>query len=212
MRLLRPAGFAALGFSVLICASGVASAAPDAAHPDFSGTWQLNEALSDDAALKLRQAMEARRSQMMGGTPGGGSVGGMGGRPGGMGGPGGRGGPGGMQARLAELEAGTRTLIIRYEEPELSVEMADGRTRRYVTDNRKQQVSTEFGKLTSRAKWKKDGRLVVRTSRPDGPEVTRIYQMDQDGARLIVDTRLTGRGPEVAFQRVYERRAAGDPE
>ena len=122
------------------------------------------------------------------------------------------GGPGGMQARLAELEAGTKRLVILHEEPELSIEMADGRTRRHFTDNRKQQVSTEFGKLTSRTRWKKDGRLVVRSSRSDGPEVTQTYQMDHDGARLTVTTRLEGRGPGVTFQRVYERREPAEPE
>ncbi len=194
-------------FAVSICASGVASAAPDDTHPDLSGTWQLNEALSDDVAIKMREALEARQSQMMGGPPGGGSVGGMGG-----GRPGGTGDVGGMQARLAELEAGTRTLVIRHDEPEISIELADGRTRRHFTDNRKQQVSTELGRLTSRAKWKKNGRLLVRWSRSDGPEITQIYQLDHDGTRLIVDTRLEGQGPGVSFQRVYERREPAEPE
>lgn len=213
MRLLQPAGLAAFSFLILIRASGVASAAPDDTRPDLSGTWQLNEALSDDVAIKMREAMEARRSQMMGGAPGDGSVGGMGGgRPGGMGGRGGMGGSDDMQARLAELEAGTKTLIILHEDPELSIEMADGQTRRHFTDNRKQQVSTEFGKLTSRAKWKKNSQLVVRSSRSDGPEITQTYQMDHDGARLTVTTRLEGRGSGVTFQRVYERREAAEPE
>jgi hypothetical protein len=213
MRLTRPAGIAAFNVLILIWASGAATAAPDDTRPDLSGTWQLNEGLSDDVALKMREAMEAQRSQMMGGAPGDGSVGGMGGgRPGGMGGRGAMGGPGGLQARLAELEAGTKRLVIVHEEPELSIEMADGQTRRYFTDNRKQQVSTEFGKLTSRAKWKKNGQIVVRSSRSDGPEITQIYQMDHDGARLTVTTRLEGQGPGVTFQRVYERGEAAEPE
>jgi hypothetical protein len=213
MRLSRITPLQVFNLSILICASGVAFAAPDDTRPDFSGTWQLNEGLSDDVAIKMRQAMEARRSQMMGGDPGDGSVGGMGGgRPGGMGGRGDMGGPGGLQARLAEIEAGARRMVILHEDPELSIEMADGQTRRYFTDNRKQQVSTELGKLTKRARWKKDGRLVVRSSRSDGSEITQTYRMDHGGARLTVTTRLEGRGPGVTFQRVYERREPSEAE
>ena len=53
-----------------------------AAPPGFTGTWQRNEELSDDAQEKFREAMEAMREQM--------------GRRGGMGGPGGSGGMGGL--------------------------------------------------------------------------------------------------------------------
>jgi hypothetical protein len=92
------------------------------------------------------------------------------------------------------------------------MELADGQTRLYFTDNRKQQVSTDLGKLTNRARWKKNNQLVVRSSRSDGPEIMQTFDMEHDGARLTVITRLEGQGPAVTFRRVYERAEAAEPE
>lgn len=83
-------------FAIAVC-SLLPSSPPRAgtdAHPDMSGTWLLNEELSDDIEAKLRQARIDRRARMGSRSPGG--MGGVGMGRGGSGGGGmGRGGWGG---------------------------------------------------------------------------------------------------------------------
>ncbi len=84
--------------ALLIAAVGSPATGSDTAkRNDFTGTWQLNEELSENPREKMREAMSSRGGGRGGGGRGGGGGGGGGGRGGGgFGGPGGGGGFGGL--------------------------------------------------------------------------------------------------------------------
>lgn len=174
-------------------------------RPDFTGSWVLNEELSEYPRDKMRQSMGGGRSGgggMGGGGMGGGGMGG-GGRGGGMGG-GGRGGsmggPGGgdreaMQQRMAELAARVARLEITQDE-ELSILYADGSLRVVPVDG-------EVGDIKSN--WKGD-RLVVELKGEMGRRIRETLEFAEDGAQLHVTTKMFGdlNRPTISVLRVYD--------
>ncbi len=166
---------------------------------DFSGTWQLNEDLSEDPRSKMGERM---------GRGGGGmgrGGGGMGRGGGGMGrGGGGMGDPEPMRDRMRRMEQGSETVTILHVEPQMTIRTADGRERLIYTDGRKQERTGGVGPVETRAKWKKD-RLIVRDRMETGMTITRTFFYVPEDRHLYVDTEIEGRGPSFRFQRVYDR-------
>jgi hypothetical protein len=186
-------------------------------RPDFSGTWKLNEDLSEDPRTKMREA---------GGGRGGGGGGGFGGR-GGMGGGGGRGGMGGGtggghrggggdsgdssgdgSSRFAETLAAQKVLTISHKDPQLVITDLNGRARTFFTDARKVEEERAEGTAKIQTKWK-DRSIVVVTKLGDR-ETTDTYERAADGARLFVTTKMEGKRA-FSFRRVYEAPLAPVP-
>ncbi len=186
-------------------------------RPDFTGSWVLNEELSENPRDKMRQSMGGGRSGgggMGGGGRGGGSGMGGGGRGGGSGmGGGGRGGSMGgsgmggdreaMRQRFADAAAKAARLEITQGE-ELSILYADGSLRVVPVDG-------EAGDIKSH--WKGD-RLVVELKGDGGRQIKETLQLAEDGARLHVTTRMSGdlNRPTISFLRVYDMAVAEETE
>ncbi len=181
-------------------------------RPDLSGTWVLNEELSEDPREKMQEAMSERGRG--GGFSARGGAGGFGGRGGG-GGFGSRGGGGGTRGRgdsaddkmRARAEA-YETLTIQHQDPELLITLADDHQQELFTDGRK--VETWRG--TESAKWQKDGALTVTTKSEQGKRKT-SWQLSEDSSRLTLTSELPGRGPmpSITFDRVYDRANKSQP-
>ena len=165
-------------------------------RPDFSGTWQLNEELSENP-----------RDQMSKNT------GGRGGGRGGMRGEGNRGSggqgrdPGGMQERLQSMKERIETLEIQHQDPELAIGFGDGTRRILFTDGREMEDNLEAGVFEAKAKWKQASSVVLKAENAVGQKITEIYELDASGQRLEVTTRIEGgdRRPDLSFKRVYDR-------
>lgn len=178
-----------------------ASAASGEDHPDLSGTWLLNEELSDDARKLVRDAIRSRRGQ-------------------GMGEPG-RGGPGGgtgawsrmgeMRERMRQMEEGIQRLTIVQSASEVTIRNAIDREHVIVADGQKRTREGAFGSVETQARWKKRGLVIVETPE-QGATVTRTYFYRRDDPRLYVMVKVEGRGPVFEYQRVYDRAAVEDPE
>jgi len=186
-------------------------------RPDFSGTWQLNEQLSDDPIEVMRAEMQRRRASetmgSMGGRGSGMSGGGMGSS--GMGG-GGRGGGGAagqredpMAAaeRLERMNRGAEKLEITQQGSEMRIRYADGRERLFVADGKKHLRESGVGDLQIKAKWKGDAKLVVRSTTEQRHEITEVYEFSPHRTRLHVTISVEGKsgGSSFRFKRVYER-------
>ena len=176
-------------------------------RPDFSGTWTLNEDLSEDPRTKMREA---------GGGRGGRGGGGFGGR----GGDGGRrprrrrrrrrgrrpataeDGGGDGASRLGETLAAQKVLTISHKDPELVITDLNGRSRTLFTDARKVEEERAEGTAKIQTKWK-DRSIVVVTKLGDR-ETTDTYERAADGARLFLTTKMEGGRGSFSFRRVYE--------
>jgi len=205
--------------SLLLVAAGASADSTD--KPNLSGSWTLNERLSENPRDKMRETMQQR-----GGDMGRGMSGGTGGRGGGMGGGmgGGKGGRGGgvggadgmdpdaMRRRMEQLMRAAQSMVINHAEPTLSIRYDDGSERVIYTDGRVQEREGGIGYVETKAKWKKDGRLVVKATTEQGRRVKEIFQHSSGESRLYVTIELEsdGRMPEVSFQRVYDL-ATEDP-
>lgn len=144
---------------------------------DFSGTWQLNEELSDDPAEV--------RSSRRGGSRGGGSVGIGGGRGGGgRGGAGrGRGGSGGgrgggpdgadrgaMRERLQAQQEAVATLTIEHQEPQVLIRNAHGEEEILYTDERVFERLGRGGRpYEVSGQWKRDSLRLETVQSNYGP-------------------------------------------
>lgn len=189
-------------------------------RPDFSGTWRLNEDLSEDPRTKMQEAGGGHGSRGGGigrGGGGGEGGGGFGGR-GGMGGGGGRGGMGGGggrrgagdsgersgdgASRLGESLAAQKVLTISHKDPELVIRDLNGRSRTFFTDARKVEEERSEGTAKIQTKWK-DRSIVVVTKLGDR-EITDTYERAADGARLFLTTKMEGGRAPFSFRRVYE--------
>ena len=170
--------------------------------PDLGGTWQLNQELSDDVAAQMRDAINRQRYSSRGDmTPGAGGAATRAGREN----AGGSRERSAMRQRLADLSRGVETLVIASGENRLSIRYADGRERVLDTTGEKVKRETRQGEITSRARWKKKGRLEVSTWTERGAEIVQTFQLEKSTGRLLIDTVMRG-GPstEVSFKRVYD--------
>jgi len=178
-------------------------------RPDFSGTWTLNEDLSEDPRTKMREA---------GGGRGGRGGGGFGGRGGGFGGRGGMGGGGhrgggdsgdgsgdgsaDRSSRLSENLAAQKVLTISHKDPEVVITDLNGRARTFFTDARKVEDERSEGTAKIQTKWK--DRSIVVVTKIGNRTVTDTYERAADGARLFLTTKMEGGRASFSFRRVYE--------
>ena len=167
-------------------------------RPDFSGTWQLDEELSEGP--RTRKA----------GQRGGGR--GMEGRSGGEGGRGGQrgGGDGVMRERLQSMKERIQTLEILHQDPELAIGFKDGSSRTLYTDGREMTDDLEAGTFDGEGKWKNQTQIVFKSENAMGGKITELYELDEAGATLFVTTTMEsdGRRPEINFRRVYVKALA----
>jgi hypothetical protein len=180
-------------------------------RPDFSGTWTLNDELSEDPRTKMQEAGGGRGGRGGGRAGGGEGGGGFGGRGGvGGGGRGGRRGGGGDSgdrggdgaSRIGETLAAQKVLTISHKDPQLLVTDLNGRARTFFTDARKVEEERAEGTAKIQTKWK-DRSIVVVTKLGDR-EITDTYERAADGARLFLTTKMEGGRATFSFRRVYE--------
>lgn len=183
-------------------------------RPDLSGTWTLNEAMSETAQEKMREMMSQRRGERGGGGFGGPPSGtGRGGAPaggwgGGSGGGGGFGGPRGGRGTdrggpMASLDEGVDVIEISQSDDQLSIAYSDGRLRILFTDGRKDERTGPMGDVVTTAKWNKEGQLVIKSKTRRGKTI-KIYRLDEDGKRLLVDIAIDSPRGEITIHRTYD--------
>jgi hypothetical protein len=121
----------------------------------------------------------------------------MGDMPGGMAG---RPDPEAMQQRMRDLNLSADHIEIMHEEPLITIRYADGRERLLYTDGREQQADTKV-------KWKKRGKLVVKSTTELGRNITERYELAMEGRQLLLVTSVDGddRAPSFKFTRVDDR-------
>ena len=174
-------------------------------RPDLAGQWRLNRDESDDARVKVREAMARRRSNRLGarGIVGGGPFGSapVGRAPLGAGPRGGSGVIDSDAASLRELLNAPETLAITQTPEELSFEDGEGNVLRLRPDGRR--VKREGGEVQVKARWNGQ-ELVVESERRDGPKMITSYVADADRRHLPVISRLEGRMEDVTVRRVYD--------
>lgn len=194
-----------LAFS-LLCAAPLLGRDSTPQQPDLRGTWQLDE----DLTARMRESSRPSPEGRMGPPPGGGRRGG--GRPegGGMRGP--RGGTRQMEPppSLESLDE----LTIDQTGEAVTVTDGSGRQRVLRTDGKKvRDERLPGGPAEVRARWEKDGTLVVRINPDEGPARTETYVVSNDGKRLFLTLTLEGGGRmgEMKIRRAYGR-AVGEEE
>jgi hypothetical protein len=177
---------------------GLPALAASADHPDFSGTWELNEELSDNPREKMQEAMEQRMARPMGGSGGG------------MGGPG-AGMPDReeMQRRMREIGKRVRVMKIEHGEAGMIVVYADGNERTLHLDGKKHYRETGRGDLEIKSKWSGDREITVKAKTEDGRRVSEKWELAAEGGLLEVTVKIDGdsRRPSFDLKRVYQRSA-----
>jgi hypothetical protein len=178
----------ALPFLTLGVLLAVASLAAE--QPDFSGTWKLNQELSENPREKMAESMSKGRGGAGGGRGGGGRGGGR----------------EGMEERLGEREARIQQIVIDHEDPTFRIRLADDSENIFYTDGRMTE-DLEAGLLEARANWKKGKRIDIERDSPQGGTITETYELSADGSQLHVKTKIeaSGRMPKMTFQRVYDQ-------
>ena len=166
--------------------SGVAFAGDTVtAGIDLSGTWILNEKLSDNPQEIMRERMESMRPP--GGGPPGGGMGGGGLGGGGMRPPGGGKGEANreqMEQRMKQLEPAKRIVILSSDDQVTMI--PQGRDTLVVfPDGKKHEHKTPAGVTSTQAEWK-DLALEVKVKGQYGREAKRLYRINTDGLLEIV--------------------------
>ena len=86
---------------------------------------------------------------------------------------------------------------------------ADGRTRTYKTDNRKEKHQATNATVETRARWE-EGSLVIETDLGDGLKATQAYSVGADPRQLTVLTKLEGGPGRMSRQRPPRRTVYDD--
>lgn len=193
-QLPRPNHFPlALVLALLVATPRAAGAAPGSPPgADFSGTWRLNEALSEDPFEKWQKAS--------GGGHDGGSQTmwrGRGGREGGAWNPG-----SGPPAAVLEND---RRLSVVDDGQRLKITLPTGRTRVLSTDGQETYVDGPDGptKVTAKRKGLSGERLVVYIELSGGREVKEEWELHSSPRRVVVTTNVGGRN-SFKYLRVYD--------
>ena len=197
----------------------LAGAAAGTQHPDLSGSWVLNQALSDNPRdmMQGRDSSGAPRGGRGGGMRGGGRRGGFGG--GGYGGgAGGRGsfggGPGGMSDEQRTRMRQTMQLVMNAPASlavvvgDSSVTLvAEGDTLLLPSNGRKvhrDAADDSEGAVDVTGKWQGND-FVVERKVSGGGKVTEDYMRAPEGKQLYVIVSFQGgRGRDVMFRRIYD--------
>lgn len=146
------------------------------ARPDFSGRWELNRDLSDDAKKKLDTM------QSGGHGPGRHFGGGQ-----------------GAHAQLDEVIVNApAAFLLTQDDQKVMLTESGGRVRTLPTNNRKVKI----GGRDVRTKWE-NTRLVSETE-VGGTKVIETYERSPHAPQLIVTTTVSMRGRQVSIRRVYD--------
>ena len=176
--------------ALVVCMVAVAYAGAD-----FSGTWVLDPAKSDQP-----------QARMGGGAPGGGGPGG-GGAPGGgapgMGAPGGGpGGGAGMQSTMTIKMSAAEMAITR------TTAMGESETK-YILDGKENTVTTQRGDTKYKAVWD-GGNLTISgttTSQRGGERpMKEVYSLSADGKELTIARTSSGQQGETVRKQVYTKK------
>lgn len=159
------------------CSGGPAGPAP--VPPDFSGTWLLNSALSDNP--QDQQADDRRRGRPL---------------------------PSGNRARVQPWEGstlfGSRVFRIEQSDSTVTVVTAEGSPMVLYTDGRTVRGKIEgLGEVRTVATWKGD-KLKVERLISGGAKITTTYQFADQKKRLEVETELSGFVRSIDFRLVYD--------
>lgn len=215
-RVADAAAIVTLAVLLAACASTQVSSAPS--QPvNLSGTWTLNEDLSEDPAAILSSAASSSRSGARSGRRGGG-----GGPGAGRGGGGGRSGPpGGGRRGSGGAAGGSRrgpvaeiiddvtpaedTLTIEQSEDKLRMKYGerDSAYHGFDTSRFVQLAGQDAERLSG---WQ-DRDFIVETSNEDGLTVTERFAVSEDGQRLTQTVEIEAdRIPApVSITRVFDR-------
>ena len=180
---------------------------------NFSGTWLLDKASSDDPEAKMKEIREMmRESRGMRGGMGSGfgraNGGGMGGGHQG----GGRGSSGGMLAAstsgLRSLISGAEVLELSHADPMLLITADGGPQQRLFTDFRGAVVSASSSvpQAVTTAGWEGDV-LVIETTRDSNPTLLQRYHLNANTGQLeiITDFMPPSSSRNVSIKRFYDR-------
>jgi hypothetical protein len=210
-----PRPFSAPGGPQAATASAQPSSAPAAeARPDFSGAWTYNADLSDSpdrVGFGSTDSGSGSSGGGAGGYGGGGGGGGYGGGGMGRGGFGGMGRGGGMRgggmgggqsqlspedrAKMLEVVAEVRnpspSLTMTQNKDTLAITDAQGVTRTYRTNGKKDKQKFDAGTVDSKTTW--DGsRLVTEYDLAGGRKVTYTYSLVSPTRQLLIEQSLQG--------------------
>jgi len=181
--------------------------------PDFSGTWRLDKASSDDPEAKLQEARELmRESRGMRGGMGGGFGRGNGGDMEARRQGGGRGVSRGMPVASASevrvLISSAEVLELSHADPMLLISVDGGPQQRLFTDFRGAAVSASSSvpQAVTTAGWEGDV-LVIETTQDSKPTLLQRYHLRTDTGQLEVITNLTlpGTSLNVSIKCFYDR-------
>jgi hypothetical protein len=184
------------------------------APPDFSGSWQLDRAKSDDPFERMRELMPRR-----------------GGPPAGMGRPEeaapadepardrfGRPTPrdlpegklGARRRALSALLEPAESLLVEQDGPYLLVHIGGGQTLELHLRPMETRDSVLVGGRSWPARW--SGReLTHERDAPGGGTIIEAYRLEDSGRQLVIHTRFHPPDrvvPEISVRRTYERRPA----
>ena len=186
---------------LLSCAFVVAAtslaATDESSHPDFSGSWELNEERSDDVREKLRQATRPSAAAVrQRGRPAPGAFGSD---------------RQGSESDLEDMVETARIVNIRHQDPEMEISAAlPGRQVHLMlyTDGRTfDRPSGPEETVEASAHWRGGGRLVFDYTIAGGRGVKETWELVAEGTRVLVATEIAAKSlsPAVSFQRVYDR-------
>ncbi len=170
--------------TVVLVIPGTVTASDDS-QPNFSGTWLLNQDLSDQI-----QSPSPRSGGPQGDSRGGGGRGGGGGG-------GGRGGgmkqgrqnqqpPAQDQNKILRLKQEISRLEIFHEAAELNITSGQDITRLFYTDGRTTSLLTERGQAAATATWQARTLIIQWQNDQGGPGRSQSFELSDDGQRLTV--------------------------
>lgn len=209
MDAFRRLGLALACFTLFLCLG--ATPKPTQQLADLTGSWQLNEELSQD----LRAGRPGEGRGRMGGSrpPGGGPRGGGGG--GGRSGPPPGGGSGSGEEfrrppippnQIVAMAGGSTSLHIQAEGPQLTFTYGGDNRLLLFTDGRKIRKEQEGGEeIVQRTRWR-DEHLEIETS-AGGAKITELWVLTNDRKRIFatVEVDIPGPMPKRSFRRVWDR-------
>ncbi len=185
------AALVALAAGIVLGPAGACGArraeAVERARADFSGGWQLNDALSQDPLDTLRREEESQQATGFGSEPG-------------------RGGRGGsLDVLPPELLDDVHRLVIVDDGHRIRVARGPGKVRVLVTDGVERELDEGDGpvRVTARRKGARGEKVLVRAVWTDGRELKESWELLDAPRRLVVDTRVVARR-SVRYKRVYD--------
>lgn len=175
----------------------------DEIEPNFTGTWILNQDLSDSF-----QPQRPSNGSAQGGRRGGGGRGGGRGRGGGMEPGAGDRRPAAQDTkRAARLKQAVSRLEIFHAGPELNITSGLEISRLFYTDGRSTTILTDRGEATASAQWEGATLKILSQNGNGGPSRQLSYTLSAEGQRLTVTESRTGPGSDKSqeMKRVYDK-------